>query len=123
MRALLGMSMPIIVRQGKLSQQVEIKKPQLGSDTLELELHRKGQASVYGLLTANFTPAGEQQTIEIGRAKGVSVLTPLEWRKVEVPLSYKDLDLSQGELVISYSNLEKKSSQSQPLLTEYRLQL
>lgn len=123
MRPLLGMSIPIIIRQGKLSQAVEIKQASIESNELNFELHRKGLASVYGLITATFTPKDGSPAIEIGRIKGVSVLTPLEWRSVTLPLSEEIKGLSQGELQITYSNLEEKSAKRLPILSQHSLKL
>lgn len=123
MRPLLGMSIPIIVRQGKLSQSVEIRNPELTNKALHLKLHRLGQASVYGKITATFTPANQGAPIEVGEIKGVSVLTPLQWRSVELPLTTNVKALGKGELTITYSNLEENSAKKQPILFKQQLTL
>lgn len=123
MRPLLGISIPIILRQGKLSQAVTIKKPTMGANVVNLELHRVGQASVYGEIKVNFKPQNNQEEITLGTIKGVSVLPPLDWRKVTVPLNEQIKNLGQGELHITYSNLEVKSATKQPVLSKQVLKL
>lgn len=123
MRPLLGMSIPIILRQGKLSQGVEIKNTSLSKDAVSLELHRQGQASVYGQINAVFQPESGLPPIEVGEIKGVSVLTPLDWRKVTIPLTEEVNALGAGELKITYSNLEENSAKKLPILSEHSLKL
>ncbi len=123
MRPLLGISIPIIVRQGKLSQAVSIKKPTIGGNVVNLELHREGQASVYGEIKVDFKPQGAGQEVTLGVVKGVSVLPPLDWRKVTVPLSEQIKNLGEGELHITYSNLEVKSAGKMPILSEQVIKL
>jgi P pilus assembly chaperone PapD len=129
MTPLLGMSIPIIIRQGQLNQQVEIKNPSLSSVKsvlqLNLELHQLGQTSVYGELIAKFNPDDGSPALEIGKVKGVSVLTPLEWRQVVIPLNKtsKNLMLNQGSISIIYNNLEQYSSKLQPQLAQIDLRI
>ena len=123
MRPLLGMSMPIILRQGKLSQGVEIKNVSANDKTLNLELHRQGQASVYGKINVVFQPINNSPAVEVGEIKGVSVLTPLDWREVAIPLTDELKNLGAGELQLTYSNLEENSAIKQPILSRYSLKL
>lgn len=123
MRPLLGISIPVIVRQGKLEQAVDIKKPEVIANELNLELHRLGQASVYGEIIVNFKGQGQQEQKLIGNIKGVSVLPPLDWRTVSVPLNEQIQRLGQGELHITYSNLENNSAKKLPVLSKQVIKL
>lgn len=123
MRPLLGVSIPVIVRQGKLSQSVDIKKTELKANELNLELHRQGQASVYGELIVNFKGQNNGEQKVIGNIKGVSVLPPLDWRSVSVPLTEPLEQLGQGEIQITFSNLEVNSAKQLPVLSRQVLKL
>ena len=118
MRPLLGMSIPIILRQGKLTQSVEIKNIQVDASEVNVELHRVGQASVYGQMDVMFKPANGSSLLEVGKIKGVSVLTPLDWRTVVIPLNTDISQLGAGSLELIYHNLEENSAQDLPVLTK-----
>lgn len=123
MRPLLGISIPIIVRQGKLAQAAQIKQVKLNGTEIKLELHRSGQASVYGEISAMFKPTQNLPAVEIGLIKGVSVLTPLLSREVTIPLIEQIKDLGPGELQITYSNLEQNSVKTMPVLAKHSVKL
>jgi hypothetical protein len=91
LKALVGVSIPVIVRQGETSASVtlsgvELLKPAAGqAPALAAVLQRNGNRSVYGDLVATFTPQGGA-TQEIGRAGGVAVYTPNLLRRVRLEL-------------------------------------
>ena len=89
---LIGVSIPIIVRQGQTDATVTITNIVLERPKAEgqpavvaLQLNRAGNRSVYGDLTATFkTVTGSEQVI--ARAGGVSVYTPNALRRVRLTL-------------------------------------
>jgi hypothetical protein len=109
LRALIGASIPVIVREGDPSASVSIsdlalrQHEALGLPVLSMELHRRGNRSVYGDITVTFFPSNGQQQ-EVGQAGGVAVYTPNNLRRasliLEPPASGK---LSSGKLQVTYS--------------------
>ena len=123
MRPLLGISIPIILRQGKLIQAVDLKPVDVANNRINLELHRKGQVSVYGEIIVSHKPLDQGPAKVVGIIKGVSVLPPLDWRTVSVPLTENLNSLGKGELHISYNNLEVNSATKLPVLSKTVLKL
>jgi hypothetical protein len=106
--ALIGVSIPVIVRHGETAASVtlsglELLKPAAGqAPTLAFEMQRSGNRSVYGDLAASFTPQGglEQQ---VGKVGGVAVYTPNPLRRVKMELQPPaGLVLSRGTLRVSF---------------------
>lgn len=89
--ALVGASIPVIVRHGDTQAQVSLsgltwlpgdsqQAPALG-----FELHRDGNRSVYGDLSVTFTPK-DGQAMELAKASGVAVYAPNSLRRARIPL-------------------------------------
>ena len=124
--ALIGASIPVIVRHGQTMAEVSLSSLQLsrhggsGLPLLAMELHRSGNQSVYGDITVTFVPAqGEPQTI--GNAGGVAVYTPNSLRRASLLLQPPaGLALERGELHVSYRERPENGGR---LLAEARLQL
>ncbi len=105
---LVGASIPVIVRNGETDASVrlshlELQKPTGGeAPILSLQLHRSGSRSVYGDLTASFTPQGgsEQMVAKVG---GVAVYTPNSLRRAKLALQpAAGVPLARGTLRVTY---------------------
>lgn len=106
--ALVGVSIPLIVRHGETSAGVtlsglELLKPAAGQAALlGAVLQRSGNRSVYGDLGATFTPRGGTPQ-EVAKAAGVAVYTPNPMRRVKLELRPPPgLALARGTLRLSY---------------------
>jgi hypothetical protein len=103
--ALVGASMPIIVRQGATSAQVTLSELRLADGAVSMLFERSGTASVYGDLTVTFNargaaPAAARQVASMG---GVAVYTPNARRRASLPLTVPaDVKLADGRLVATY---------------------
>ncbi|RZJ10616.1 MAG: molecular chaperone [Rubrivivax sp.] len=90
-QALVGASIPVIVRQGDTQAQVElanlaVQPPSAAAPgVLSFQMKREGNRSVYGDLVATFTTAAGV-TFEVARAGGVAVYVPNAARRVQMPL-------------------------------------
>lgn len=90
-QALVGASIPVIVRQGETHAKVELSELGLqpasaaGPGTLSFQMKREGNRSVYGDLVATFTTTAGV-TFEVARAGGVAVYVPNAARRVQLPL-------------------------------------
>lgn len=97
-----GLSIPIIIRQGKPSASLSIEHVSLersGKTTLIADLVRSGDRSVYGDITTYQIDAKGDRTV-IGIAKGVAVYTPNRVRHARLPLT---LDLkARGTILVVF---------------------
>jgi hypothetical protein len=107
LNVLVGASIPVIVRQGDTEAAVRVSGLALrdadgARPQLALQLDRSGNSSVYGDLTATFTPRGGSP-VEVARAGGVAVYTPNPLRRASLPLTPpKGVALAHGELRVTY---------------------
>lgn len=104
--ALIGASIPVIVRHGETAASVVLTnlallKPAGGQPPVAgFVMERSGNRSVYGDLVASFTPQGGTEQV-IGRADGVAVYTPNALRRVSLTLQPSAV-LAHGTLYVSY---------------------
>ena len=100
-----GVTIPIIVRQGRLEAQVAINQPRIeqGEDGLELVLamSRSGDSSTYGVLQV--TKPGVEQPLMIMR--GVAIYPEVENREVRVRVTPEQAALFNGQLRIEYREM------------------
>jgi hypothetical protein len=92
LRAVYGVSIPIIVRQGDLAAELTLSDARVesapGEDPptrLAVTLHRSGNRSVYGDLTAVLVRDGQPDLV-VGIAKGLAVYTPNTRRTCVLPV-------------------------------------
>jgi len=92
-QALIGASIPVIVRQGPTQAQAKLSHlvlmpsgPGQTGGALSLAIEREGNASVYGDLAVSFTTAAGV-TMELARANGVAVYVPNTSRHALLPLT------------------------------------
>lgn len=123
--ALVGASVPVIVRHGATDANVALTQLQLqrsstGLPLLALQMQRSGTQSVFGDLTVSFTPrSGAEQVI--GRANGVAVYTPNPLRRAGIALQPPSgLHLSNGTLRVTY---QEQAEDGGRLLAEAELSL
>ena len=113
--ALVGASIPVIVRHGETSASVTL-------DTLSLEpvariagqadsppllvfhMNRSGNRSVYGNLLATYTPLGGKP-VEVGNVNGVGVYVPNALRTAKIPLQLPEgMTLKGGLIQLTYAS-------------------
>lgn len=105
--ALVGASIPVIVRHGETAASVslshlELHKPAGQAPVLALQLHRSGSRSVYGDLTVSFTPQGGAEQV-LAKVGGVAVYTPNSLRRAKLALpSATSVALTRGTLHVTY---------------------
>ncbi|MES2758931.1 MAG: fimbria/pilus periplasmic chaperone [Pseudomonadota bacterium] len=104
--ALVGASVPVIVRHGATSATVALSNLELlGGNTapaLAMRFSRSGNASIYGDLDVTFTPHGGAAQ-PIGKMGGIAVYAPNPARQATLPLQLPaSLALSRGTLAVTY---------------------
>lgn len=109
LEALIGASIPVIVRQGRTSAEVQLadlalipaqgeRPPMLG-----FVFNRQGNQSVYGDVVATFIPANGK-AVEVGKVSGVAVYVPNALRRAQLPLKPPPgVALRGGALKLTYS--------------------
>lgn len=121
-----GITIPVIVRQGKLDSKVslsdfEIKQGNTvkSQSVLSLKINREGTQSAYGDFRVYFTPKGGKP-VTIGNINGVAVYTSTDSRTLDIKLQLpENFSLSNGELRVTY--LEAGSDEKTGLIAESRL--
>ena len=109
-RALLGVSIPVIVREGDTSAAVSISHLQLRKPTspgqppmFDLQLNRSGNRSVYGDIVVDFRPEGSSTATTVGRVGGVAVYVPNALRRATINLQVPPgLALERGQLRVKF---------------------
>lgn len=122
--ALVGASIPVIVRHGKLETEVQLTHLELQSTGqapyLALWMERNGERSVYGDLAVTFTPKGGAETV-IGRANGVAVYSPNLVRRARLALELpRGKPLANGILRVTF---QEPAEAGGKLLAEAALQV
>lgn len=107
-KTVFGISIPIIIREGKSTTEVTLSDVQLNTENevpnLSLVINRTGNMSVYGNLSVEHK-APDGTVTEVGLVKGISVYTPNNKRNFSFELrNAAEVDLTQGKLEISYSS-------------------
>ena len=106
-KTVFGISIPIIVREGESTTQIDLNELSLNTEgenpKLSLVINRSGNMSVYGNLTATHIAPDGTQT-EVGMVKGISVYTPNSKRSFSFELrNAAEVDLTKGKLKVSYA--------------------
>ena len=107
-KTLIGASIPVIVRHGASEAAVTLAGLTLQAaepgkaPLLAFRIERAGNSSVYGDLSATFTPRGAPAQV-IGKAGGVAVYTPNPLRRAMLTLQLAPgTRLAGGELRLTY---------------------
>jgi hypothetical protein len=108
LEALVGASIPVIVRHGEtrvtttLTDLTLEPAPDKDKALLSFTINRDGTRSVYGDLVATFTPAGGRP-LEVAKVSGVAVYVPNARRKSKLPLQLPaGVTLKKGTLTLRY---------------------
>jgi len=111
--ALIGASIPVIVRHGENAASVTLDTLALeratpaagateGSPLLSFHMNRSGNRSVHGNLTASYTPPGGRP-VTVGQVNGVAVYVPNALRTAKLPLRLPEgLTLQGGVITLRY---------------------
>jgi len=111
--ALIGASIPVIVRHGDNAATVTLDTLALertapaagaaeGAPLLSFHMQRSGNRSVYGNLTASYTAPGGRP-VEVGKVGGVAVYVPNALRTAKLPLRLPEgLALQGGVITLRY---------------------
>lgn len=125
LRALLSVSIPVIVRHGDTHATVSLASMELTENAeeqpvLQFAMEREGNQSLYGDLTVHFTPRGGATEI-VGRANGVAIYAPNARRKMRIALTPpRNRSLSSGTLRVTY---RQQAESGAALLAEASLTL
>jgi P pilus assembly chaperone PapD len=107
LNALVGASVPVIVRHGATSANVSLSRLALQKgegkhQLLALQFEREGSSSVYGDLSVTFTPRGGKP-LTLAELGGIAVYTPNRVRQATLPLEVPaGVTLAHGTLEVSY---------------------
>jgi len=107
MNALVGASVPVIVRHGTIDARVKLTGLALDKDEaqgaqLTLQFEREGSSSVYGDVSVTFTPQSGKPH-NLAKVGGIAVYTPNHVRKATLPLQVPaGVALSGGTIEVSY---------------------
>lgn len=106
--ALIGASIPVIVRHGQTHANINLESLQIESagtgsgPELSFLFRREGNRSVYGDVFAAYAAPGKKP-VEVGKVTGVAVYAPNTVRRARLPLALPDgLVLRGGALVLRY---------------------
>lgn len=112
---ILGISIPVIFRQGKLqatttmSQLAFQPSAEQSAPELSMVFERSGSQSVYGDVIVKYLPRGGRQEYVVGMAKGISVFTPNAKRKVTIRLQPPaGVAFGDGVLAVDYRQPESE---------------
>jgi hypothetical protein len=124
--ALVGASIPVIVRQGETQATVTLAQLALeprnadAVPNLAFQILRQGNRSVYGDLTVTFVPRGGAP-VEVAKAGGVAVYVPNPMRRARMPLQLPTgVAMAGGSLRLAY---RERADSGGKLLAESTLQL
>ncbi|SDL14232.1 P pilus assembly protein, chaperone PapD [Salinimicrobium catena] len=107
-KTVFGISIPVIIRHGESSLEVNLSDVKLELDEeepkLSMVIKRSGNMSVYGdLMVEHISEQGK--LTRIGFVKGISVYTPNSKRQFTMKLSNPEaVDLNVGKLKITYTS-------------------
>ena len=105
--ALVGASVPVIVRHGKVDASVKLSGLAVQYDAtrrplLAMRFEREGGSSVYGDVSVSFTPRGGK-THTVGQVGGIAVYTPNRVRQAALPLQLPaGVSLAAGSLEVVF---------------------
>jgi len=106
-KAVFGISIPVIIRTGENTAKVSISDVAVVEEkdtplSVKFKLNRDGNMSVYGDVTVDYVSA-DGKTIRVGMANGLSVYTPTAKRNFHISLiKAPGVDFHKGNLQVSY---------------------
>ena len=125
---IIGISIPVIVRNGKLDSEVTLSNVAYVKNTdpekksyLTMEMHRTGNRSSYGDFSVTYIDK-KGQSIIVGLAKGIAVYTGNSMRRFRMPVTaHTDGEYNNGYFHIAY--YESGKDEKSGLIASYNLQL
>ena len=114
--ALVGVSIPVIVRQGETAALVTLanlkveRPPGNQPPMLSLEMRRAGNRSVYGDVIVTLAPSGRTETV-VARANGVAIYTPNSMRRAKIALQLPS-GVTSGTLRVVYQGRPEEGAKS-----------
>jgi len=109
LQALIGASIPVIIRHGQTNATVSLNDAKLvpasgdAKPLLAFTFNRQGNQSVYGDILAMYTPSGGK-AVEIGKVNGVAVYVPNATRTARIPLTMPEgVMLKGGSIKLTFS--------------------
>lgn len=121
---IVGISIPVIVRHGKLQSEVKIDNVQIiqaseanPTPSLSVDMHRSGNKSIYGDFRAIFTPNEGGESVVVALANGIAIYSNNAFRQFSIPLNIPSgTTLKNGKLQILF--LESGKDKKTGLLSE-----
>lgn len=105
LKAIYGVSIPVIVRNGETWAEVEISNISLDTTDvfeLSLKINREGNRSVYGDLEVRFIPKEGEGKI-LTRVNRLALYTDIEYRLYKITLDdLEDMDLDEGKIRVIF---------------------
>ncbi len=117
LKAVFGLSIPIIIRNGKTSSTTQLTNVslKLQNDTfgiISTTINRSGNESCYGDLVAEYINNKSESTI-IGRMRGIGIYTSTNKRLASFAVQIKrNIDLSKGKIRLKYITTKNEPSTS-----------
>lgn len=118
--AIYGVTMPIIIKVGKSTTEVNVDSLQLSNENnvqyLKMNINRNGNMSVFGDIKVNYiAPSGT--STPIAYIKGFAVYTPGTLRKAKIKLDAdKKVNYSEGSIEVIYCKQESGTVFAKSLL-------
>lgn len=115
-KAVFGISIPVIIRSGENTSKVNISDVSFVQESgtppsVKFTLNREGNMSTYGDVTVDYLSADGKQ-VRVGTANGLSVYTPTSRRHFNLQLSQvPGVDFRHGSLQVSYQYNGAKDNQ------------
>ena len=125
---IVGISIPVIVRQGELQSQVTLSDPDIvpakgagGGEAIAVSINRSGTGSTYGDLRAVYTPDGGAPIV-IAQANKIAVYANMRSRRFKLPLNQVgDVELQGGSIELLF--LEPDTDDDSSVLARTQLTL
>ncbi len=111
---IVGVSIPIIVRHGKLSSELKLVNARYVKSVdsklrsyISVDMNRTGNQSTYGDFRVKYIDENNQSVI-VGNVKGVAVYAENTLRRFKIPVNTpSDFDYNKGRFYITYSESGK----------------
>ena len=131
LKPLFAVSIPVIVKHGKLNSESSIEELKIVKDAnknqlLSVKIARSGNESVYGDIVVTLTNDKFKTPKEIGAINGVSVFYPYKSRLVSVPIKLPENAKLHGKVEVRFyakSNDDNQSSNLNKILSRKILEI
>lgn len=124
----IGVSIPVIVRNGKLSTELNFSNVHFVKSTdpekksyIELDMNRTGTQSTFGDFRVTYVDGSGSESV-VAIAKGIAVYTPNTLRKIQIQINTPDnKSFEKGHFHITYSEPGKDESTGLIASTDLKL--